>query len=191
MIREGSVPGAIEPGLRCRVLPWVSGPPPKWWRCTTPWNPRPLVTPVTLTRSPAAKIATVTDSPGLGGSPSSFPPAGKLRSTRGTAASPAGFTCPTRAFELRVALRAPKPSCTSRSRTWTTAHGPASITVTGTCAPSSANRRVMPSFLPISAFMPPLLDLDLHVHARRQIELPPRVHRLRARVEDVDQAPVR
>src|SRR5207302_64249 len=29
MMRDGSVPGAIDPGLRCRVLPWVSGPPPK------------------------------------------------------------------------------------------------------------------------------------------------------------------
>jgi len=29
MMRDGSVPGAIEPGLRCRVLPCVSGPPAK------------------------------------------------------------------------------------------------------------------------------------------------------------------
>ena len=43
MTRDGSVPGLIEPGFRCRVLPWVAGPPPKPWRCTTPWNPRPLV----------------------------------------------------------------------------------------------------------------------------------------------------
>ena len=28
MIRDGSVPGAIEPGFRCRVLPCVSGPIP-------------------------------------------------------------------------------------------------------------------------------------------------------------------
>jgi large subunit ribosomal protein L3 len=29
----------MEPGFRCRVLPWVAGPPPKPWRCTTPWKP--------------------------------------------------------------------------------------------------------------------------------------------------------
>jgi hypothetical protein len=27
MMRDGSVPGAIDPGLRCRVLPCVCGPP--------------------------------------------------------------------------------------------------------------------------------------------------------------------
>src|SRR2546428_600114 len=152
MIREGSVPGAIEPGLRCRVLPWVSGPPPKWWRCTTPWKPRPLVTPLTLTRSPAAKIATVPASPALGGSPARA----KLSSTRGAVSRPARLTCPAMAFGVRFALRAPKPGCTRVSVTCTTGHGPASMTVTGTWAPSSPKTRVMPSFLPISPFMPRL-----------------------------------
>src|SRR6266849_3064032 len=33
--------------------------------------------------------------------------------------------------------------------TWITGHGPAAITVTGTCAPSASNTRVMPSLRPI------------------------------------------
>src|SRR5436189_6448432 len=37
----------------------------------------------------------------------------------------------------------------------------------------------------------PLLDFDLHVDARGQVELRQRIHRLRPRVEDVDQALVR
>src|SRR6185295_13755292 len=50
-------------------VPWVAGPPPNPWRCTTPWKPRPLVVPVTLTRSPAAKMSTLTSAPGAGASP--------------------------------------------------------------------------------------------------------------------------
>ena len=63
MTRDGSVPGPIEPGRRCFVLPWVFGPPAKLYRLTTPWNPRPLLVPVTLTESPTAKIPTPTVSP--------------------------------------------------------------------------------------------------------------------------------
>jgi len=37
--------------------------------------------------------------------------------------------------------------------TATTGHGPASITVTGTCVPSALKTRVMPSLRPISPFM--------------------------------------
>src|SRR3989304_3466589 len=65
--REGSVPGPTLPGLRWRVLPWVAGPPAKPWRFTTPWNPRPLVVPVTLIHSPGWKMPTVTTCPGAGG----------------------------------------------------------------------------------------------------------------------------
>src|SRR5881409_2708774 len=196
MIRDGCVPGAMEPGLRWRVLPWVSGPPPKWWRCTTPWKPRPLVTPVIFTTSPAVKIATVTRSPGFGGEASPSPPTaiGKLWSTRGACSSAAGFTWPASAFAVRFGFCATKPSCAWPPATWTTGHGPASITVTGTCVPCSSNTRVMPSFLPINPLIGPvisLLDFDFHVHARRQIELGQRVDRLRPRVEDVDQEFVR
>src|SRR5690349_3384082 len=80
MTRDRSVPGLIEPGFRCRVLPWVAGPPPKPWRCTTPWNPRPLVVPVTFTSSPAAKMSTFTSAPGASASPLA---AAKVRSTWG------------------------------------------------------------------------------------------------------------
>src|SRR5580658_10217060 len=64
------------------------------------------------------------------------------------------------------------------------------MTVTGIWAPSSANTRVIPSFLPISASIVPRgsLHLDFDVNAGRQIELCQRIDRLRPRVEDVDQA---
>src|ERR1041384_1206182 len=133
-------------------------------------------------------MATVIRSPGLGASPAN----GKLRSTRGAVSSPAGFTCPARAFVVRFAFLASKPSCTRSPATRITGQGPASITVTGTCVPSASKTRVMPSLRPISAFMcGSLFDLDLHIHARRQIQLGQRIHRLRAGVEDVDHALVR
>ena len=59
MMRDGSVPGPIEPGRRCFVLPCVFGPPPKPWRFTTPWKPRPFVVPVTFTVSPGVNTPTV------------------------------------------------------------------------------------------------------------------------------------
>src|SRR5439155_1439808 len=173
--------------------PWVSGPPPKWWRCTTPWNPRPFVTPVTLTRSPAAKIATVTVSPALGASPVEGA-TGKLCKTRGAVSRPAFFTWPARAFAVRFGFFVPKPNwtCEPPTPTCTTGHGPASMTVTGTCVPSASNTRVMPSFLPIK----PVIDLsslhlDLDVHAGRQIELGQGIDGLGPRIQDVDQPLVR
>src|SRR3989441_875333 len=103
---------------------------------------------------------------------------------------PARFTCRASALCVRFGFFAPKPSWSwafpAPPVTCTTGHGPASITVTGTWAPSASNTRVMPSFLPISPLMS-LLDLDLHVHAGRHIELRQRVHRLGARIENVDQ----
>ena len=36
MTREGSVPGPMDPGRRCFVLPCVFGPPPALWRFTMP-----------------------------------------------------------------------------------------------------------------------------------------------------------
>src|SRR2546427_12436985 len=153
-----------------------------------PWKPRPFVTPVTFTRRPAAKSVTGSRSPGLGGGVS--PTTGKLWSPRGATSRPARFTCPASALCVRFGFFAPKPSWSwafpTPPVTCTTGHGPASITVTGTWAPSASNTRVMPSFLPISPLMS-LLDLDLHVHAGRQIELRQRVHRLGARIENVDQ----
>src|SRR6184192_347379 len=60
------------------------------------------------------------------------------------------FTCPARAFAVRLGFFVPKPSWTCDWPTCTTGHGPASMTVTGTWVPSASNTRVMPSFLPIS-----------------------------------------
>src|SRR5690606_20526986 len=75
---------------------------------------------------------------------------------------------------------------------WTTGHGPACTTVTGTTAPDSSKIWVMPSFFPmIPAMTPPSVDLDLHVATRRKIQLGQRVDRLRARVENVDHTLVR
>src|SRR6266511_4052566 len=132
-------------------------------------------------------MATVMVSPGFG-APS--PVAAKLRITRGATSSPAFFTWPASALGVRLGFFAPKPSCTRVSATAMTGHGPASITVTGTCVPAASKTRVIPSFLPINPVMA-LLDFDFHVDARREVELGQRVHRLRPRVEDVDQPLVR
>src|SRR2546422_174305 len=117
------------------------------------WKPRPFVTPVTFTRSPAWKIATVTASPGLGGSAPS-PASGKLWSTRGATSRPARFTWPSSARAARFGFLAPKPSSIRFPAICTTGQGPASITAPGPAAPSASKTRVMPSFLPISPVIP-------------------------------------
>src|SRR5438552_16068084 len=77
---------------------------------------------------------------------------------------------------VRVGFFVPKPSWTCDWPAWTTGHGPASMTVTGTCVPSASNTRVMPSFLPMSPVIGlSSLHLDLDVHAGRQIELGQRI----------------
>src|SRR4051812_35878522 len=71
------------------------------------------------------------------------------------------------------------------------------MTVTGTTRPRASKTWVMPSFSPSSprtlvmVCLPPRLELDLDVDARRKVESHERVHRLRGRVEDVDEALVR
>src|SRR5882762_2565205 len=131
-------------------------------------------------------MATVTALPAGGASPVTS----KRRITRGVVSTPAFFTWPATALGAFLGFFAPKPSSTRPSSTATTGHGPASITVTGTCVPSALKMRVIPSFLPISPFMS-LLDFDFHVDTSRQIELRQGVHRLRARIENVDQPLVR
>src|SRR2546426_5937742 len=80
------------------------------------------------------------------------------------------------AFAVRVGFFVPKPSWTCDWPTCTTGHGPASMTVTGTCVPSASNTRVMPSFLPMSPVIGlSSLHLDLDVHTGGQIELSQRV----------------
>src|SRR5205823_8965021 len=96
---------------------------------------------------------------------------------RGAVSTPPFFTWPANAFGVRFGFLAPKPSSARPSATEMTGHGPASITVTGTCDPAASNSRVIPSFLPISPFMS-LLDFDFHVDAGRQIQLGQGVHRL-------------
>src|SRR5438552_16841659 len=117
-----------------------------------------------------------------------------LWGTLGATSRPARFTCPASALCVRFGFFAPKPSWSwafpTPPVTCTTGHGPASITVTGTWAPSASNTRVMPSFRPMSPFMS-LFDLDLDVHARGQVELGQGIDRLGARIENVDQPLVR
>src|SRR6266404_4582239 len=82
-------------------------------------------------------------------------------------------------------------------RSPTTVQGPASTTVTGMRLPSSPKTWVMPFFRPISPSFIAMtrfslslglgLELDFDVDAARQIELHQRVHRLRGRVQDVDE----
>src|SRR6266545_5027460 len=100
---------------------------------------------------------------------------------RGATSRPAFFTWPTIAFGERFAFFASKPSSARPSATEMTGHGPASITVTGTCVPAASKTRVIPSFLPISPFMS-LLDFDFHVDAGGQIQFGQRVDRLRPRI---------
>src|SRR3989449_940636 len=131
-------------------------------------------------------MATVTASPGLGGS-APAPATEKLWSTRGATSRPARFTWPSSARAVRLSFLAPKPSSIRFPATCTTGQGPASITVTGTAAPSASKTRVMPSFLPISPVMVPLFNFYLHIDAGGEIQLRQRIDRLGARVHDVDQ----
>src|SRR5579862_1236801 len=107
-------------------------------------------------------------------------------------------------------MNSTRPSCTasypslSFVRRCTTTHGPACNTVHGTAVPSSAKTCVIPNLIPsmpltpISLFPSRLLRrvlsakrLDLHIHARRQVELHQRVHRVRSRLQNIDQPFVR
>src|SRR5687768_1759600 len=148
-----------------------------------PWKPRPLDRPVTLTSSPGAKISTVTSDPGASDSPTSS----KLRTMWGAVSSPAFLAWPCSARFLRLWRRSPKPSCTAWSRTWTTLQGPAWMMVTGTATPSSEKTRVIPSFRPMRPLVIASPNLDLDVHAGRQIELGQRIHGLGPGVVDVEQ----
>src|SRR5215472_6033533 len=66
-------------------------------------------------------------------------------------------------------------------------------TVAGTCSPASVKTRIIPTFCAITPermwcfpFWP--LQLDLDVDAGGEVELHERVHGLRRRVDDVEQA---
>src|ERR1700720_4492011 len=67
-------------------------------------------------------------------------------------------------------------------------------TVAGTCSPASVKTRIIPTFCAITperivVFLPlSALELDLDVHAGGEIELHQRVHRLRRRIDDVEQS---
>ncbi len=165
----------MDPGRRCFVLPCVFGPPPKFQRFTTPWNPRPFVVPVTLTVSPTENTPTLISSPTVstGISTLEFPFSSRrtLRTTRGAASRPAFLACPSSALFTRrprgvcspfAFVRAffctpSPPSCTCLIRdvlvTASTELGSASITVHGICCPASLNNCVIPSFLPMIPIM--------------------------------------
>src|SRR6516225_5752784 len=73
-------------------------------------------------------------------------------------------------------------------------------TVTGTCSPPSVKTRVIPTFCAITPermvcflifLVAPGSELDLDVDAGGQIELHQRVHRLRGRIDDVEEALMR
>src|SRR5580704_16032482 len=73
---------------------------------------------------------------------------------------------------------------------------PRRSTVTGTCSPASVKRRVIPTFCastPERICKSPsrALELDLDVDAGGEVELHQRVHRLRCRIDDIEQAFVR
>src|SRR3954468_22548537 len=77
---------------------------------------------------------------------------------------------------------------------------PSRSTVTGTCSPASVKTRVIPTFCAITpermcvvlTFLVPYdSELDLDVHAGGEVELHQRIHRLRGRINDIEQALVR
>src|SRR5256885_12904797 len=73
--------------------------------------------------------------------------------------------------------------------TWATKQGPALITVTGT-ARASSKIWVIPSFsprIPFTSVIPGPLQLDLDVHAGRQLEPLELLHGLGRGVVDVDE----
>src|SRR6185295_10384206 len=117
-------------------------------------------------------------------------------------------------YSIRPNCTASYPSMAGVLRC-TTTHGPALSTVTGTTWPSARNTCVIPIFLPKipgliaysvgQAILPPVISdrrrqdrlrhsfpaskcLNLHIHARRQIQLHQRVHRVLRRLENIQQA---
>src|SRR6266850_4974904 len=167
----------------------------------TPWNPFPFETPMTSTRSCGLNRVTRTLSPTAGSSPPGIRRNSFSRRVGGTFAL---SKCP---FSALVTLR-PLPGSTSPSwtasypsfalsRLATTTQGPAFTTVQGTVPPSVSNTCVIAIFRPIrpsttSASPPFLLErLDLDLHPGGEVELHQRVHRLRGRLEDVEQPLVR
>src|SRR2546422_6818237 len=167
----------------------------------TPWNPFPLEIPMTSTRSCGLNRVTRTLSPTAGSSPPGIRRNSFSRRVGGT------FALSKWPLSALVTLRAlpgsTNPSCTASypsfalSRRATTTHGPAWTTVQGTVPPSASNTCVIAIFRPISpsttpASPPFLLErLDLDLHPGGEVELHQRVHRLRGRLEDVEQPLVR
>src|SRR4026207_1865959 len=79
----------------------------------------------------------------------------------------------------------------------TTWHLARRSTVTGTCSPASVKTRVMPTFCAITpermlmSLSLSSSELDFDVDAGGEVELHQRVHRLRRRIDDIEQALVR
>src|SRR3954453_11526735 len=190
--RDGVAEAPIEPGLRMLWEPWLVGP--RWKRCRliVPWKPLPIETPVTLTFSPGSNDSTVTVSPGASS-------CGPRISTRFRCVpTSCFFRCPSFGLESFPSETSSKASWTasypsvSAVRTATTGQGPAWMTVTGVSEPVSSSKTcVMPSLRPMIPFNVSVLQLDLDVHARRQVEAHQLVHGLGGRRVDVDQALVR
>src|SRR6266571_4456816 len=168
----------------------------------TPWNPFPFETPITSTRSfglNSAATSTLSPTDGLS------PPATRRNSlSRRVGGRFALAKCPCTALETpRAFPGSTSPSCTASypslaaSRLVTTMHGPACSTVQGTVPPSWSNTCVMDTLRPINPSTTPaspsfLLErLDLDLHPGGKVELHERVHRLRGRLEDVEQPLVR
>src|ERR1043165_362640 len=162
-----------------------------------PAKPLPMVVPVTSTNWPTRKRSAVISAP-TGITESSL--------TRNSAIVRLGSTLatanrPRSALLTFLTFRVPAPSCSatypsfSLLRCATTWHCARRSTVTGTCSPASVNRRVIPTFCAITPerilatlFVPTGSELDLDVDARGEVELHQRVHGLRRRIDDVQEA---
>src|SRR3972149_9774193 len=70
---------------------------------------------------------------------------------------------------------------------WVTKQGPTSTAVTPRRRPRSSNTWVVPSLRPSSPSIVIVLQLDLDIHAARQLQPHERVYRLGSRLHDVDE----
>src|SRR6185503_15085240 len=197
-VLPGSCRPPVPPIERCETdTPCEARRPPKFQRFMPPAKPLPMVVPVTSTNWPTTKWSAVISAPtGIIASALTRNSAiVRLGSTLATAKRPRS------ALLTFLTLRVPEPSCRatypsfSLLRCATTWHCARRSTVTGTCSPASVKRRVIPIFCAItperivlSSLSRHGSELDLDIDASGEVELHQRVHGLRRRIDDVEEA---
>ena len=128
-----------EPGTRCDRHPWVSLPPEKPQRFTTPAKPRPLLRPVTATLSPMTNTSDRISWPNSKASAFSTGISRRCLNIR----SPAFFMCPRRGLLIRPSFWGSNPTWIASYPSlsdvflWITTQGSTLTMVTGILFPSS------------------------------------------------------